>query len=210
MPKALLERAKTLEPLFPNKSTRLFGGESSGILNWNDIAYPHWYKMYKRLVGNFWQADEINMSSDVKQFPELTKAEQDAYLKIIGLLATLDGAAAEALVKNKVKAVAEGANMPSTPEAVEIFLENKVLFGPAKAANAGGVAVSSLEMAQNSMRMSWTFDEVDSKLQEIMKNIYQSCIQSAEEFDLSDNLGAASNIAGFRKVADAMIAHGVV
>lgn len=86
----LLTKAKTLEPRFPNKSTGLFGGQSSGILNWNDIAYPHWYKLYKRLVGNYWQADEINMSSDVNQFPALTEAEQDAYLKIIGLLSTLD------------------------------------------------------------------------------------------------------------------------
>ncbi len=89
MPK-LLERAKTLEPRFPNKSTGIFGGKSSGILNWNDIAYPHWYKMYKRLVGNYWQADEVNMASDVKQFPNLTAEEKDAYLKIIGLLSTLD------------------------------------------------------------------------------------------------------------------------
>ncbi len=86
----LLERAKTLEPKHPNKSTRLFGGKSSGILNWNNIAYPHWYKMYKRLLGNYWQADEINMSSDAKQFSSLSQAEQDAYLKIIGLLSTLD------------------------------------------------------------------------------------------------------------------------
>ncbi|MBY7144930.1 ribonucleotide-diphosphate reductase subunit beta [Virgibacillus sp. NKC19-3] len=91
MPRAMLEKAKTLEPRNPNKSTGLFGGKSSGILNWNDIAYPHWYKMYKRLVGNYWQADEINMSSDVKQFPMLTESEQEAYLKIIGLLSTLDG-----------------------------------------------------------------------------------------------------------------------
>ncbi|MHA6252543.1 ribonucleotide-diphosphate reductase subunit beta [Oceanobacillus sp. CAU 1775] len=90
MTKSLLEKAKTLEPLHPNKSTGLFGGKSSGILNWNDIAYPHWYKMYKRLLGNYWQADEVNMSSDVKQFPDLTDAEQEAYLKIIGLLSTLD------------------------------------------------------------------------------------------------------------------------
>lgn len=90
MSKSLLERAKTLDPLNPNKSTGLFGGKSSGILNWNDIAYPHWYKMYKRLIGNYWQADEVNMSSDVRQFPSLTEAEQDAYLKIIGLLSTLD------------------------------------------------------------------------------------------------------------------------
>ncbi|WP_368653436.1 ribonucleotide-diphosphate reductase subunit beta [Ornithinibacillus sp. 4-3] len=90
MSKLLLERAKTLEPLFPNKSTGLFGGKSSGILNWNDIAYPHWHKMYKRLLGNYWQADEINMQSDVKQFETLTDAEKEAYLKIIGLLSTLD------------------------------------------------------------------------------------------------------------------------
>lgn len=88
--KDLLTKAKTLEPLHPNKSTGLFGGESSGILNWNDIAYPHWYKMYKRLLGNYWQADEVNMSADIKQFPNLSQTEQDAYLKIIGLLSTLD------------------------------------------------------------------------------------------------------------------------
>lgn len=86
----ILQKAKTLEPKFPIKSRGLFGGESSGILNWNNIAYPHWYKMYKRLVGNYWQADEINMASDVKQFPTLTDEEKDAYLKIIGLLSTLD------------------------------------------------------------------------------------------------------------------------
>src|SRR5690625_4129776 len=90
MQQTLLSRAKTLEPLYPNKSTGIFNGESSGILNWNDIAYPHWYKMYKRLLANFWQADEVNMASDVKQFPTLTPSEQDAYLKIIGLLSTLD------------------------------------------------------------------------------------------------------------------------
>ncbi|GAA0429837.1 MAG: ribonucleotide-diphosphate reductase subunit beta [Bacillota bacterium] len=90
MSKVMLEKAKTLEPLNPNKSTGIFGGKSSGILNWNDIAYPHWYKMYKRLVGNYWQADEVNMQSDIKQFPSLSEEEQDAYLKIIGLLSTLD------------------------------------------------------------------------------------------------------------------------
>ncbi|HLR51727.1 MAG TPA: ribonucleotide-diphosphate reductase subunit beta [Candidatus Avamphibacillus sp.] len=90
MSELLLEKVKTLEPMHPNKSTGIFGGKSSGILNWNDIAYPHWYKMYKRLIGNYWQADEVNMSADVKQFPQLTPAEQDAYLKIIGLLSTLD------------------------------------------------------------------------------------------------------------------------
>ncbi|WP_342577842.1 ribonucleotide-diphosphate reductase subunit beta [Psychrobacillus sp. FSL K6-2843] len=83
-------KAKTLEPRNPNKSTGIFNGKSSGILNWNDIAYPYWHKIYKRLLGNYWQADEINMSNDIKQFDSLTKSEQEAYLKIIGLLATLD------------------------------------------------------------------------------------------------------------------------
>lgn len=90
MTQKLLTRAKTLEPAFPNKSTGLFNGKSSGILNWNDIAYPHWYHMYKRLLGNYWQADEVNMASDVRQFSTLSDVEKDAYLKIIGLLSTLD------------------------------------------------------------------------------------------------------------------------
>ena len=102
MEKSLLERAKTLEPQNPNKSTGLFGGQSSGILNWNDIAYPHWYKMYKRLLGNYWQADEVNMSGDVKQFSNLTAAEQEAYLKIIGLLSTLDAPQTRTALKNKM------------------------------------------------------------------------------------------------------------
>src|SRR5699024_1073123 len=84
------EKAKTLEPKNPNKSTGVFGGKSSGILNWNDIAYPHWYKMYKRLIGNYLQAELVNMASNVKQFHALTENEQDAYLQIIGLLSTLD------------------------------------------------------------------------------------------------------------------------
>ncbi|MFA1822959.1 ribonucleotide-diphosphate reductase subunit beta [Virgibacillus oceani] len=90
MSKVLLNKAKTLEPMNPNKSTAVFGGKSSGILNWNDIAYPHWYKMYKRLLGNYWQADEVNMSDDLRQFATLTEQERDTYLKIIGLLSTLD------------------------------------------------------------------------------------------------------------------------
>lgn len=85
-----LQIVKTLEPKNPNKSTGLFGGETSGILNWNDIAYPHWYKMYKRISNNFWQPSEINLTQDVKEFAKLTSEEQDAYLKIIGLLSTLD------------------------------------------------------------------------------------------------------------------------
>ncbi len=114
------------------------------------------------------------------------------------------------LVNNGCIAVGEGANMPSTLEAIDVFLQNKILFVPAKAANAGGVAVSALEMSQNSMRYSWTFEEVDSKLKEIMINIYKSSKDRAEEFGMGGNLVAGANIAGFMKVADAMVAHGIV
>lgn len=114
------------------------------------------------------------------------------------------------LIKNGVKAVAEGANMPCTPEAIKVFLEHKLPFGPAKATNAGGVAVSQLEMSQNSMRLKWSFEEVDGRLQEIMKDIYSNCVEATEEFDDATNLIQGANIAGFKKVADAMIAQGVI
>lgn len=122
----------------------------------------------------------------------------------------LDEAAAKTLVANGVLAVAEGANMPSTPEAIHVFQSAGVLFGPAKAANAGGVATSALEMSQNSMRYSWTFEEVDQKLHDIMVNIYRNAAAAAEEYGMKDNLVAGANIAGFKKVADAMLAFGVV
>ncbi len=117
---------------------------------------------------------------------------------------------AKALVANGVFAVAEGANMPSTPEAIEVFQSNGVLFGPAKAANAGGVATSALEMSQNSMRLSWTFEEVDAKLKGIMENIYANCASAAKEYGVEGNYAAGANIAGFIKVADSMKAYGVV
>lgn len=122
----------------------------------------------------------------------------------------LDGQAAAALVKNGCIAVAEGANMPSTPEAVKIFLDARVSFGPAKAANAGGVATSALEMSQNSMRMAWSFEEVDAKLHTIMNNIYFQCRDASEAFGQKGNLVAGANIAGFLKVAEAMLAQGIV
>lgn len=122
----------------------------------------------------------------------------------------IDQNSAELLVSNGVKAIGEGANMPSTLEAVEIFLENNILFAPAKAANAGGVSVSALEMAQNSSRLSWTFEEVDSKLHAIMKSIYQNSKKAAQEYNAPGNLAAGANIAGFIKVADAMIEQGVI
>ncbi len=121
----------------------------------------------------------------------------------------LNGDEAKVLVQNGVIAVAEGANMPSTPEAIAVFQENGVLFGPAKAANAGGVATSGLEMSQNSARLSWTFEEVDAKLQSIMKNIFHNAYNASVEYDCPGNLVNGANIAGFKKVADAMIAQGV-
>ncbi len=122
----------------------------------------------------------------------------------------INEASAKLLVSNGVIAVGEGANMPSTLDAIDVFLNAGVLFGPAKAANAGGVAVSALEMSQNSMRLSWTFEEVDAKLHQIMKNIFASSVKAAEEHGYAGNLVVGANIAGFKKVADAMIAQGVV
>ncbi len=122
----------------------------------------------------------------------------------------IDGESAKILVKNGVKAVAEGANMPSTPEAIEIFQSAGVLFGPAKASNAGGVATSALEMCQNSMRYSWTAEEVDTKLQHIMTGIYHNCANAAKEYGMEGNYAAGANIAGFLKVANSMLAYGVV
>ena len=114
------------------------------------------------------------------------------------------------LVKNGCKAVGEGANMPTTLEGTKVFLENGVLFGPAKAANAGGVATSALEMSQNSTRLSWTFEEVDAKLKEIMVNIYKNTSEAAEKYGQKDNFVSGANIAGFIKVAEAMKVHGII
>ncbi|MGL5753512.1 MAG: NADP-specific glutamate dehydrogenase [Paraclostridium sp.] len=117
---------------------------------------------------------------------------------------------AKILVENGTKVIGEGANMPCTNEAVDYFLEKGLLVAPAKAANAGGVATSALEMSQNSMRLSWTFDEVDQKLQGIMKNIFEASKNAAEEYNYAGNYVVGANIAGFLKVADAMIAQGVI
>ena len=121
----------------------------------------------------------------------------------------ISGDDAKALVQNGCICVAEGANMPSTLEAIEVFLQNKVLYGPGKAANAGGVATSGLEMSQNAMRLNWTREEVDAKLHQIMVNIHKAAAQAAEEFGTPGNYLNGANIAGFRKVADAMIDLGV-
>ncbi len=121
----------------------------------------------------------------------------------------IDEDSAKALIANGVMAVGEGANMPSTPEAIAEFQKAGILFAPAKAANAGGVATSALEMSQNSMRYSWTFEEVDAKLKNIMVNIFHNAYNAAEKYGLKGNLVAGANIAGFEKVADAMIAQGI-
>ncbi|MBQ8724758.1 MAG: NADP-specific glutamate dehydrogenase, partial [Oscillospiraceae bacterium] len=122
----------------------------------------------------------------------------------------IDKESAEILVKNGCKVVSEGANMPSTPEAISTYLSNGLLYGPAKAANAGGVATSGLEMSQNSERLSWSFEEVDAKLHGIMKNIFKACDDAAKEYGMEGNYMAGANIAGFLKVAEAMKAQGCV
>lgn len=121
----------------------------------------------------------------------------------------LDGESAQVLVNNGCKVVCEGANMPSTPEAIEVFLNNDVLYGPAKAANAGGVATSGLEMSQNSLRLSWSFEEVDQRLGEIMKGIFHAAYDASVACDVPGNLMVGANVAGFIKVADSMIAQGI-
>ena len=122
----------------------------------------------------------------------------------------LDVEGAQNLIKNGVIAVAEGANMPTTLEATKLLQDNKILFVPGKAANAGGVATSALEMSQNSMRLSWTFEEVDQKLEGIMVNIYHNIADAAKKYGYEGNYVVGANIAGFVKVADTMIAQGVV
>ena len=122
----------------------------------------------------------------------------------------IDASHAAALVKNGCICVAEGANMPSTPEAVKIFQENNILYAPGKAANAGGVATSGLEMSQNSMKISWTREEVDKRLLIIMKSIHKACVETAETYGKKGDYVTGANIAGFIKVANAMLAYGVI
>jgi glutamate dehydrogenase (NADP+) len=122
----------------------------------------------------------------------------------------INGVNAAALVKNGCHCVSEGANMPSDNNAVQVFLENNVLYGPGKAANAGGVAVSGLEMSQNSMRLSWSREEVDQKLQVIMHNIHKNALEASEAYGCKGNYVVGANIAGFTKVAKAMLAYGIV
>ena len=122
----------------------------------------------------------------------------------------IDEDSAKMLVQNGVKVVAEGANMPCTFEAINTFIDNGISFGPAQAVNAGGVACSALEMAQNSARLNWTFEEVDTEIKKIMKDIYRNCTRAASKYGSPGNLVIGANIAGFTKVADTMIEQGVI
>lgn len=122
----------------------------------------------------------------------------------------LDIEAARTLVKNGVLAISEGANMPCTPEAVSVFRSADVAFGPGKAANAGGVATSALEMQQNASRDAWSFEHTEQRLTAIMKGIHTTCVETAEEVGRPGDYVVGANVAGFRKVADAMIAFGVI
>lgn len=116
----------------------------------------------------------------------------------------------DALVKNGVYVISEGADMPTTPDGVDLFIDHKLLYGPGKAANAGGVTVSGLEMVQNSMRLSWTREEVDNRLRTIMKSIHHACMDAAETYGKPGDYVMGANITGFVRVADAMLAQGVV
>lgn len=122
----------------------------------------------------------------------------------------MDAASARRLVKNGVKVIAEGANMPCTPEAIKIFHENDVLFGPAQAVNAGGVAVSYLEMAQNSARVAWSFERVDEELQKVMETIYRNCMNASEQYGEPGNFVLGASIVGFERIAKAMLMQGVI
>jgi len=122
----------------------------------------------------------------------------------------IDGERAEGLIKNGCACVAEGANMPSDPDAIKVYQDAGILYGPGKASNAGGVATSGLEMSQNSMRLSWSREEVDNRLHVIMKNIHKTCLQAAEAYGRPGNYVVGANIAGFMKVAKAMLAYGIV
>ncbi|HEY9055330.1 MAG TPA: NADP-specific glutamate dehydrogenase [Rectinemataceae bacterium] len=146
-----------------------------------------------------------------KFFPDRKPWEQKVDIAMpCAIQNELNGKDAETLLSNKVRAVVEVSNMGCTPEAWKLFVENKIPFAPGKAANAGGVATSGLEMSQNSMRLAWSAEEVDKRLHEIMVNIHKTCVQTASRYGFEGNYVIGANIAGFKKVADAMIAQGLV
>lgn len=201
---------------YANKKTTQLGGKvvaqsdvSGYVYDENGIDYKIVEKIYQHrgLISEYldyvptakFVEGPRNMWLDVKADVVLPCATQNE----------IDEEAAKAIVANGAMAMAEGANMPNTPEAIKVYKEAGILYAPGKASNAGGVATSGLEMTQNSERLSWTFEEVDAKLESIMKNIYKSCVDAAAEYGFGYDLEAGANIAGFKKVAEAMIAQGV-
>ena len=201
---------------YANKKATQLGGKvvaqsdvSGYVYDENGINYKIVEKIYKHrgLISEYldyvptakFVEGPRNMWLDVKADVVLPCATQNE----------IDEEAAKAIVANGAMAMAEGANMPNTPEAIKVYKESGILYAPGKASNAGGVATSGLEMTQNSERLSWTFEEVDAKLESIMKNIYKSCVDAAAEYGFGYDLEAGANIAGFKKVAEAMIAQGV-
>ena len=202
---------------YANKKATQLGGKvvaqsdvSGYVYDENGIDYKIVEKIYKHrgLISEYidyvpaakFVEGPRNMWLDVKADVVLPCATQNE----------IDEEAAKAIVANGAMAMAEGANMPNTPEAIKVYKEAGILYAPGKASNAGGVATSGLEMTQNSERLSWTFDEVDAKLESIMKNIYKSCVDAAAEYGFGYDLEAGANIAGFKKVAEAMLAQGVI
>ncbi|MBQ5666909.1 MAG: NADP-specific glutamate dehydrogenase [Oscillospiraceae bacterium] len=201
---------------YANKKTTQLGGKvvaqsdvSGYVYDENGIDYKIVEKIYQHrgLISEYldyvptakFVEGPRNMWLDVKADVVLPCATQNE----------IDEEAAKAIIANGAMAVAEGANMPNTPEAIKVYKNAGILYAPGKASNAGGVATSGLEMTQNSERLSWTFEEVDAKLESIMKNIYKSCVDAAAEYGFGYDLEAGANIAGFKKVAEAMIAQGV-
>lgn len=202
--------------IYATQKVHELGGEVVALSDSNGYVYdPDGINL--ETVKRIKEVERKRISEYVKYHPKATYTEGCAGIWTIKCDIALPSAtqneideqSAKTLVANGCYAVGEGANMPSTPEAIEVFIKNKVIFGPAKAANAGGVATSALEMSQNSMRYSWTFEEVDAKLQNIMVNIYKNASAAAKEYGCEDNLVVGANIAGFIKVANAMYAQGV-
>ena len=154
-------------------------------------------------------ADEVPGSTYTEGFRNIWNVPCDIALPC-ATQNEIDGEIAKIIVKNGAIAVAEGANMPCRPEAIRVFQEAGLLFAPAKAANAGGVATSGLEMSQNSMRYSWTFEEVDARLKDIMVNIFHNAYDASVECGAPGDLVVGANIAGFKKVADVMLAQGLI
>lgn len=202
--------------IYATQKVHQLGGKVVALSDSNGYIYdPDGIKL--DTVQQIKEVDRKRISEYVKHHPKATYVEGCSGIWTVKCDIALpcatqneiDEQSARILVSNGCYAVGEGANMPSTPEAVEVYLENKVIFGPAKAANAGGVATSALEMCQNSMRYSWTFEEVDAKLKAIMVNIYKQSSTAAKEYGYEDNLVVGANIAGFIKVASAMYAQGI-